>query len=288
MITTRALLHSGCLVMASVFAAHAYAGPFSLVSGSEQLTAVSSRTYPGYERAKNADGTYRIETYAFGNGGLMTTAEAGADTTAIDTNGGPGVGVTSDPTIDDVSFRSLSRTVSIPLAEQNYMPTRAAADTDLLIMVYWGRAQGSAGVLNGLYKDAIDERNAQLMGFVSERMFADRINYSTIFLGRTFRSMMLDNLHSDVIDAIEMDRYYVILRAFDFQTAWRQKKIKLLWETRFSLSEREHDFAKELPTMAHTASKYFGQDTHGLVRARIPEGQVDIGDVKSLGTVPDK
>jgi hypothetical protein len=38
--------------------------------------------------------------------------------------------------------------------------------------------------------------------------------------------------------------------------------------------------------MAHTASKYFGQDTDGLVRARIPEGQVDIGNVKSLGNVP--
>lgn len=66
------------------------------------------------------------------------------------------------------------------------------------------------------------------------------------------------------------------------------KKIKLLWETRFSLSERLHDFEKEVPSMARYASTFFGQDSHGLLRSPVPEGHVEIGDVKSLGPVPDK
>jgi hypothetical protein len=124
------------------------------------------------------------------------------------------------------------------------------------------------------------------MGFDSERFIRERTDVSTPFLGRSIRSQILDNVHSADVTSLQMDRYYVVMRAFDFQTAWKERKIKLLWETRFSLSERQHDFEKELPTMAHTASKYFGQDTGGLIRARIPEGQVDIGEVKSLGNVP--
>jgi hypothetical protein len=37
--------------------------------------------------------------------------------------------------------------------------------------------------------------------------------------------------------------------------------------------------------MAQYASRYFGQDTHGLLRAQVLEGHVDVGEVKSLGEV---
>jgi hypothetical protein len=76
--------------------------------------------------------------------------------------------------------------------------------------------------------------------------------------------------------------------AYDFQLLWKAKKHKLLWETRFSIRQRHHDFDKDLPTMAQYASQYFGQDSGGLVHKEIPLGHVDIGDVKSLGEVPSK
>ena len=40
--------------------------------------------------------------------------------------------------------------------------------------------------------------------------------------------------------------------------------------------------------MAQFASRYFGQDSHGLIHEAIPLGRVDVGDVKSLGEVPGK
>lgn len=277
----RSFASQGLLLFAAFVSADgpAQAGPFSLVSDSEQLTAVSSKVYGGYAREKNPDGSYRAETYAFGNGGEVSSVQAGP---------GPwGGGTTSDPTIDNVGFPVLLQTIARPLAEQRYMPTRDANATNLLIMVYWGRSGGSYQQQDGALKDYMDAVNAQLMGFDSERVFKDRIDASTVFFGRSIRGSIMDNLHSDLITDIEEDRYYIVLRAFDFQAAWKHRKIRLLWETRFSLSERQHDFARELPTMAHTASKYFGQDTKGLVRARIPEGQVDIGEIKSLGNVPE-
>jgi hypothetical protein len=262
--------------------------PFSLVSGSEMLTAVSSRVFHGYVRDRNPDGSFRIETYALGNGGMVTAVAAGIDAMAVSGGEGSGGGVVSDPTIDAMRFEQFANTLARPLAEQGYLPTRDANGTQLLIMVHWGRSGGSFKSRDGNLKDYMDARNAQLMGFDADRFVRERTDVSTVFLGRSIRSFIIDNVHSSEIAALQMDRYYVIMQAFDFQAAWKEKKIRLLWETRFSLSERQHDFEKELPTMAHTASKYFGQNTDGLIRARIPEGQVEIGEVKSLGNVPEK
>jgi hypothetical protein len=261
----------------------AFAGPFSLISGSEQMVAVSSKVFSGYVRERLPDGSLKPETYAFGNGGRLGGETIGADVVGASARGGDTGGVVRDDTIDIVTFGELARTVAGPLAGQNYVPTPSADSTDLLIMVFWGRTMGSVKVLDGQAKDMIDMRNAILLGFNSEGVFSQGFRDPTNMMANIRRQV-----HSDVVDAIQVNRYYVILRAFDFRYAWKQRKIKLLWETRYSLSERHHDFEKELPGMTQYASQYFGQDSHGLLRAPVPEGRVEIGPVKSLGDVPEK
>jgi len=264
------------------------AGPFSLISDSEKMTAVSSKVFNGYVRARQPDGSFQRETYALGDGGLSGGDRVGADTAGAGLNGADAGANMADPTIDNTTFDQMAKTIAGPLAGQNYMPTPAAGATNLLIMVYWGKTFGGAHVLLGGLKDYIDAKNARLLGFDSESSVMVTRDYSSSFFGRSFRAGLVQNLHADVIDALEVNRYYVILRAFDFQLAWKEKKIKLLWETRFSLSERLHDFEKEAPSMAQYASAYFGQDSHGLLRSPLPEGRVDIGNIKSLGPVPEK
>jgi hypothetical protein len=265
------------------------AGPFSLISDSENITAVASRVYNGYARKRHADGSPAQETYAFGDGGLVSGIGVGSDVVGVSSNGGDlGAVIVSDATVDDLDFIAVAKTIAGPLAERNYVPTRDPDATNLFIMVYWGRTQGSNGVFSGGIKDAIDFRNAQLLGFDSESSVQALADRSTAFWGRSFRTQMVGNVHADVFSALEVNRYYVVLRAFDFQSAWKKKKIKLLWETRFSLSERLHDFTKELPNMALSAAQYFGQDTRGVVLKPLPEGHVDIGAVKSLGDMPEK
>ena len=242
----------------------ASAGPLSLVSSSEEITAVSSKVHNGYVRAKLPDGSFRPETYALAVGGF--------------------VGVRSDETIDDLSFDSISHTLATSLADQKYIPTHDIDKVQLLIVVYWGTTYGTGKIpmLGGL-KDAVDLKNALLLGFDSESVFGDGFGDPS-----NIRSEIMRQTHTEAMSAIEMDRYYVILIAIDFQAALKQKKVKLLWETRISLSERHHDFTKELPVMAHYASQYFGQESHGLVMKPVPEGRVDVGDVKSLGEVGDR
>src|SRR5579859_6903407 len=161
---------------AAMLALSASAGPFDLISDSERTTAVSSKVYNGYARARAADGSLRPETYAMGIGGLVHTGVNGLE-------GGAPAAIRDD-TIGDPGFGAISSAIEGPLASQAYLPTPSAAQTDLLIMVYWGRTQGPLGTGNtlaGADRDILDLRNAALLGFDSEKVldprgFADPTN----------------------------------------------------------------------------------------------------------------
>jgi hypothetical protein len=254
-----------------------------LSTPSGEMTAVSSKVFNGYTRTKLPDGSYRTERYGFAIGGLLSGSESGG--------GSSSMLPTSDRTVDKATFASIERVIEGPLAAQRYLPTEEPKNANLLILVFWGRTIGTnafsgsdlSQTFDGGERDKIDEQNAKLLGFDSERVFDQGFDDSSNMMANIRRQV-----HSGTIDAIEADRYFVVLQAFDFQPMWKQKKIKLLWETRFSLDQRSHDFGKDLPRMAQVASQYFGQDSRGLVTKPVPEGNVDIGDVKSLGPVPEK
>lgn len=271
------------------------------------VEAISSRTSADYVRARAADGSFQSETYAFGQGGYW---------------GGP----LSDSTIEKLKFTEIARDIADPLARQNFLPTKDAKTTRLLVMVYWGttiptvRPEESATVHNvedaakqlkiayarqvhrGLGKgeehyewdnlmaalaaegaqetvrDKADSLNAMLLGY-------DSLWDSTF--GAPWASPQ-ESERRDMLQELEEERYFVILMAYDFQLMWKERKHKLLWETRFSVSERRKEFDRVLPLLALQASKYFGSDSKGLVHDEVTLGHVDIGPVRSLGPLPEK
>jgi hypothetical protein len=84
-----------------------------------QVVAIASKTANDYVRKKLPDGTFQPETYTFGKG---------------DGLGGGRV----DPTIDNLDFMDVARTIAVPLAQKRYIPTQDPKATNELIMVYWG------------------------------------------------------------------------------------------------------------------------------------------------------
>lgn len=126
-------------------------------------------------------------------------------------------------------------------------------------------------------RDQLDAANAALLGYDA-------------FLNSTagYEGTPLEHRREDMLEELEQDRYFVVLMAYDFQRMWKEKKHVLLWETRFSVRQRGVEFDKQLEAMARNASAYFGQDTHGLVRQDMPLGHVEIGEVKSIGTVAQR
>jgi hypothetical protein len=287
---------------------------------SDQITAVAAKTAPDYVRVRLKNGTYAPETYAFGEGGHI---------------GGPMVDVSIDP----MKFIDVARTISLPLAERDYIPSHNPKETKLLIMVYWGLTDvppplSSSGWMSNLsaienkaanargaassgggggkgyhHQDSsaglpdwiLDEMSAQetIMNIENqERAHRDYLNACMLgydaedVVGTDYGNNLRGSpmaMHRDaLVEEIEDNRYFVVLMAYDFQILWKDKKHKLLWETRFSLRQRHNNFDVSLEGMARAASAYFGQNSSGLIHRPVPVGRVDFGPLKVLGAPEDK
>lgn len=225
------------------------------VFGGPEFTAVASKVFNGYVRPSQADGSHPAETYAFGNGGRYDSMAAG-------------------DVIDRMPFAQLASALAPALAIRNYLPARDPEKTDLMIMVYWGTTLSSRGgdgrpVTNVKY---IENFNARMLGFT------DAVDKA--------RNLYFTSVAKDVLDEFEASRYFVVLRAYDFHLAHKEKKLKLLWETRFSILTQGNDFAETLPIMARDASRYFGEQTDGLAWPPAPEGKVRLGETEFLPEKP--
>jgi hypothetical protein len=301
------------------------------VTDSDNITVVSSRVSDAYTRVRLADGSFQPETYAYAKGGLWT-------------------GGVNDASIDHMEFMDVAKTVAVPLANRNYIPTKDAKGAKLLIVLYWGRTstperaeaslameklQDAAGpaaksksdnnqtataaasgpnvslpnMTCGHFVPAVstsesgeqadtDNNLTGAMAMVAavnrnrdqaDAQIAMLLGYDSWWAETAaLRGTPREYRRQDMINELEQDRYYVVLMAYDFQKIWKQKKRELLWETRFSIRQRGHDFDTELTAMSQEASKYFGRDSHGLARETLPEGRVELGDIKTLGTVAEK
>jgi hypothetical protein len=276
-------------------------------SGITGVEAVSSKVAPDYIRARAADGSFVPEYYSFGKGG----------------NWG---GEFRDDTIDKLGFMDIARGIAPSLQSQKYLPATDPKTTKLLIMVYWGTTavpppyeedplyqayysalkesqlllsgippqvdESNEVLSSGLHqldiengiRDRLDFKNASMLGYdASGLVGTDR--------GKYLSHTALRNEGLDEREEIESNRYFIVLMAYDFQLMWKTKKHKLLWEARFSINQRHNQFDKALPSMTQYASKYFGQPSNGLVRQRLLDAHVEIGDptlIQFLGDEKEK
>ncbi len=284
--------------------------PVSRAGEGTVITAVFSRASDDYARPKLPNGSFAPEAYAFGEGGNLAGAmnDASVDklnfTTVARTIAGALGGQNYQPARDASQARLL-----IMVYWGTTIGSRGTTDTFLLPYL---QAEMSLMTLSPLGTDSFGlatapEANAAagpksfsdtalMMISMADRMraFANRENAG--ILGYESKLTEMEALkftpargdRADLLEDIESNRYVVVLMAYDFQLLWKQKKPKLLWETRFSIREQGNSFSKQLGSMAQFAAKYFGQDSHGLVRKPMPEGHVELGELKIIEIVPEK
>lgn len=286
--------------------------------GSEAV-AVSSKACSDYVRPRLADGSFQEETYAYARGGIWRGAEAGtADvpdfmdvartmTRPLASQGylssrDPkttrllimvywGTTRTPDHTADSISSQNLQAANAAALAANapqlvhvnpadTCAPTQMALTTTIHYAVRTPEqidqdnalsAAMSAAAAEESQRIQLDALNANMLGYDS--WWAKTARYA---------GTPLEYRRQDLMDELEARRYFVVLLAYDFQKMWKERKAKLLWETRFSIREQGNDFSKELAAMAATAASYFGQNSGKLIHATLPEGRVEIGPIKQL------
>ncbi|HVU23761.1 MAG TPA: hypothetical protein VHE13_06520 [Opitutus sp.] len=212
-------------------------------------TLVVSHVYNGYTRMKLPDGGFKPETYAFAEGGIFDTAMIGNDS------------------VNTVGFTKVARLVADALKTQNYVLSASPDKIDQMIMLWYGSVNNPRTDKRGYWNARW--QNIRILGFAKEQSRADGLSFTT--------------LSHDFYDELDSYRYFVVLKAYDFQAARTEKKLKLLWESRFSLRQQGVDFVAELPAMSRFAALTFGRETRGIVRPEDLKPTVELGELRVVG-----
>ncbi|HEY3757088.1 MAG TPA: hypothetical protein VGL42_13130 [Opitutaceae bacterium] len=261
--------------------------------------AISSRTSPDYHRVRLPDGHYRTEAYVVAKGGFFG-------------------GTSKDESMERATFPYIVKTIAGPLGRQGYVPVGDEKRADLLLMIYWGSTSDLQKSLSGMptpdfpsqlthgatthadsrapaFSPRLNTTDSVASGFQLDDYAArvDQDHLTMALLGyddlwasvEGYQGTVFAFKANDVLDEVERPRYLVALLAYDYRLMRAQKKAKLVWETRYSVDLRGHDFDKDLPAMTLRAASYFGKDSHGVLHDDIPEGHVEVGEPRTIGIV---
>ena len=226
-------------------------GAVVIAMASGENTMVISHVFNGYTRHKEANGQYRNETYVFAKGGLLNEERIDGDT------------------VNTIGFNEVARTVANALKAQDYVPGADADHIEQMIMLWYGTTadtQYDSSIRKFTDTPMNMKEKARILGWERDLSRAGSLMWADV--GRTF------------LKEYNAGRYFVVLKSFDFQVARKEKRLKLLWESRFSIQRQGLDFTAELPDMANSAAITFGKETGGIIHREPPEGHVEIGDVE--------
>jgi hypothetical protein len=289
------------------------------VPAQAETAAIATRVFNGYQRTRLPDGSIKPETYAFADGGCLGTVpgdsiarlqfrEVAAMIGAPMAQRGyvPAKDARKTDLLIFVSWGTLSGTgqqvdgaVARTLQEgmRQMLDTRHTMEFDSMRQganaAAAANGQGAvfdspdlaatANQLEGYFMLAASEQRARERREVKNGMVLG-------FQDDLLRAYSLSGTQwsRDLLDELRVDRYYVVLKAYDFQLAWREKRQKILWEARFSIARPGTDFAKALPAMAQQAARYFGQDSKGLIRDPLPEVKIEYGEPRVIRVEPGK
>ena len=289
--------------------------PALLAENSPVITAVAAHVSEDYVRAKQPDGKFVPEAYTFGEGGIWKGAQTDATIDKLKfldiarTIAGPLAEQNYVPGRDPEQLKFLiliywgttvgSGSPSSSVAYQNFQATQRPVvppppppSTQSAVAAAKGASDpppdtGAGDAMLALVgmenrdRDRNNARNAAMLGY-------DAAGLIGTDYGRTLAGTARGHQVQDLVEEIEENRYFVVLMAYDFPLLRKEKKHKLVWETRFSIRQRGNDFDQQLAAMAQYAARYFGKDSHGLVRKPLPETNVSLGEMKFLGVEPDK
>jgi len=264
------------------------------MSAGTPVVAVFSKTSNGYTRPEG-----RTESFIFADGGRLPGAYD--DHSIDDLKFAQVAGViaaslkrqnyvqTSDvKTADLLVFVSFGTTTSIDESGYQDSMTNLATGMRMVANSPQNLGTSSGGTVNtqaisdglsGFW--GIDGVLDQIALANEARFQANKVNAEILGYDKSWQetNLMRPYLSTarDILSEIEESRYFVVLKAYDFQTLRQHKQKKLLWLTRYSIRQAGSRFDNELVDMTRYASQFFGQNIDHLLRRHLPEGHVEFG-----------
>lgn len=212
----------------------------------------------------------------------------------------------NDKSLVDVEFNEIAQNLAVHLTKQNYYPSKDTQNNDVMLIVHWGVtaveedpldawAINSLGEYETLYGlgDSNDEsvqRQLELFGptAIPDWGAADRRKNSGLlgFAETLNDTSAMPQDQYDLESALNRERYFLVVMAYDYQKYLREKEMDLLWITRFSMKATGTNFHAAYKELTYAASDYFGQNMKGIQKKRTDDtSKVEVGEIEVINTV---
>ncbi|MCZ6671624.1 MAG: hypothetical protein O7C75_01665 [Verrucomicrobia bacterium] len=216
----------------------------------------------------------------------------------------------NDKSLVKVDFMDIAQNLAVHLTKQNYIPSKDTENNDVMVVVNWGitaveddlmdiwsiNSQEEYEEIYGLVGEAVGEQADELRELFGPTPIAawgeaDRRKNSNMlgFSESLDNSNVMTQDKYELESALNRERYFLVVMAYDYQKYIKEKEMDLLWITRFSMKATGTTFDSAYQELTFAASDYFGKNMKGLSKKRTDDkSKVEIGDIEVLETVEDQ
>ncbi|MDB4384498.1 hypothetical protein N9023_01625 [Opitutaceae bacterium] len=246
---------------------------------------VDSIASPAYEAIQADRGPDDIETYQLMQGRFFG-------------------GQIKDRSLERIEFQEVVDTLAKSLAQRNYYPNKHLDQGDLLLIVHFGVTsvdedwEDLMGITSmedeaALYGDVSVEEDTEIGSTelsydpfnytMPSSQYGNESNASLLGFDRELRKPNLSfNDELNLREALEEERYLIIVMAYDFREIRANGNFNLQWSTRFSIRSPGTNFEEAHFALSRAAAPHFGTNLEDLTTVIKPwrETQVEIGEAE--------
>ena len=275
------------LILAALFTRNSHAAKVARVF-------VDSEASVSYNEHKESGNGATYETYVFIKGDFY-----GGDI--------------NDKSLRNVTFEEVVDTINDSMKQRNFYPSASADQGDLLVVVHYGLTSVPQDLAE-LFQtdmddpygeqpfdegDEDDEQTIDEDPVINDTFFNDLkrmselghnnqagMNNIKLGIGRALKRKNITTAEEfDLRAELEVDRYFIILMAYDYEKLRATKEQELLWTTRFSVPSQGTNFEDAYPALARAASSYYGTslDKNAKISTHFGTGSVDIRTLETVG-----
>ena len=202
--------------------------------------------------------------------------------------------------LKDVEFIDVARGLVPHLAKQNYLPVQKGQTCDLVLVVTWGKTHvpdnetlhdgsdwvlGTGASYQDLIADGYTDKPLSMNATVQAAKLVGFYPFLDDFRAKPYYSFE----ETELTSLLRIERYFIIVSAFDYQVLMGEHRWKGLWATRFSMSSPGVDFSKAHLALSKAGADYFGKNLEKLGKTRTDldsiVGEVEMGEIEILDSI---